>query len=278
MHSIILNIHNGARLTRTGEVLLHKVLNGIVTNTVGEYEILCMLDGCSDNSALIVDQYRDRANIQSIVLPNVHETKSNNAGLKGSKGEYAIIFQDDQVVTEYGWNLRMQRPFDVFSDVFAVTTRCAHNWVYNENSFYLNNPDAPQNDWCDILDHVDHASKDHGQPRNIFAVRSTVNRGPLMINLDDLKKLNYLDEVYAPLENDEHDLMYRAYKELNKICGSYLVGMESRPEWSGSMKGGPPPLWRLSAQHKNTKILYDRHKDIINTRRIIENRELFYEN
>ena len=33
-----------------------------------------------------------------------------------------------------------------------------------------------------------------------------------MIDLDDLKKLNYLDEEYAPQQLDDHDLMFRMRK------------------------------------------------------------------
>ena len=40
-------------------------------------------------------------------------------------------------------------------------------------------------------------------PRDIFAVRGTVNRGPLMINLEDLKELNYLDEAFSPQDMDD---------------------------------------------------------------------------
>ena len=57
MHSIIVTIHNGARRLPNGEILLEKVLNGIVNNTVGDYELLCMLDGCTDDSDKIVSKY-----------------------------------------------------------------------------------------------------------------------------------------------------------------------------------------------------------------------------
>lgn len=269
MHSIILTIHNGARKTSNGEVLLDKVLRGIINNTTGEYELLCMLDGCTDNSEEIVSEYLDKANIIPIILPDVYELKTNNAGFKASEGEYVIVVQDDQVITESDWNMRMQKPFDEFSDVFAVTSRCAHNWVLNPNSFYLHNPDAPKTDWCDILNHVDHSSIEHGQSRNIFAVRSSVNRGPLMMNLEDLKKLNYLDEEFVPCDMDDHDLMFRAYLELGKVCGCYWIGMESNPEWSGSIKN-----LNYGPNHKNTRKFYDRYKDILEARRIIEDRVL----
>lgn len=274
MHSIILTIHNGARKISTGEILLEKVLEGIINNTVGDYEILCMLDGCTDESETIVNRYKKRANIKKHILPDIYEVKTNNVGFRHAKGEYVIIVQDDQVITEHGWNARMQKPFDNFNDVFAVTARCAHNWIFNPNSFYLNNPDAAQNTWSDIIEHVDHSSIDHGQLKDIFAVRASANRGPLMICLDDLKKINYLDEKFAPCDMDDHDLMFRAYSQLGKVCGSYVIGVDSKPEWSGSCKGGPPPSWHLKSHHKNVRIFYERHKDLINTRRIIEDRKL----
>ena len=269
MHSIILTIHNGARKTSNGDVLLDKVISGIINNTVGEYELLCMLDGCTDNSEEIVSKYENDANIKKIILPDVFELLTNNAGFKSSTGEYVIIVQDDQVITEHGWNMRMQKPFEKFNDVFAVTSRCAHNWILNPNSFYLHNPDAPKKNWCDILDHVDHSSVDHGQSRDIFAVRSTVNRGPLMINLEDLKKLNYLDEDFVPCDMDDHDLMFRAYLKLGKVCGCYWIGVESEPSWSGSLKN-----LNYEPNHKNTREFYSRYNDILNERRIIDNREL----
>ena len=274
MHSVIVTIHNGARRIPSGEILLEKVLDGIINNTVGEYEVLCMLDGCTDDSDKVVDKYLDKANVRPIVLPDVFELKTNNAAFKESKGEYVIVVQDDQVVSEHGWNQRMQKPFDEFDDVFAVTARCAHNWVINANSYHLNNPNAPVNGWCDIFEHVDHASPDHGLSRDVFAVRSSCNRGPLMINLEDLERVGYLDESFAPCDMDDHDLMYRAYIELGKVCGAYRIDMESNVSWSGARVGGDLPMWAYESQHKNSRIFYQRYAHILDSRRVIDNRIL----
>ena len=271
MHSIIVTIHNGARRLPNGEILLEKVLDGIVNNTVGDYELLCMLDGCTDDSDKVVSKYEKA---RAIVLPDVFELLTNNAAFKEAKGEYVIVVQDDQVISEYGWNQRMQKPFDAFDDVFAVTARCAHNWVVNPNTYHLYNPDAPITGWCDILDHVDHASTDHGLPRNVFAVRASCNRGPLMINSNDLKKVNYLDEKFAPCDMDDHDLMFRAYLELGKVCGAYAIEMESDSSWSGARVTGDLPMWAYKSQHKNSRIFHDRYSSMFTERRIIDNREL----
>lgn len=274
MHSVIVTIHNGARRIPSGEILLEKVLDGIINNTVGEYEVLCMLDGCTDDSDKVVDKYLDKANVRPIILPDIFELRTNNAAFKESKGEYVIVVQDDQVISEHGWNQRMQKPFDAFDDVFAVTARCAHNWVINTNSYYLNNPSAPIHGWCDIFEHVDHASDAHELSRDVFAVRSSCNRGPLMINLEDLKRVGYLDEAFAPCDMDDHDLMYRAYIELGKVCGAYRIDMESNVSWSGARVGGDLPMWAYESQHKNSRIFYQRYAHILDARRVIDNRIL----
>lgn len=281
MHSIILTIHNGARRMADGEILLERVLDGLINNSVGDYELLCMLDGCTDGSELIVEKYIDSSkhlDIRAIITPDIYELRTNNVGFKASKGEYVIVVQDDQIVTEPGWNRRMQEPFDVFDDVFAVTARTAHNWILNPNSKHFGTDTILDNCWCDIFLATDHA---YGYPiqmtnykRDEFAVRGTVNRGPLMINHKDLRSMNYLDDEFAPCDMDDHDLMFRAYKQLGKICGGYRIGVESKPAWSGSTVSGSVPPWALRSHHKNCRIFYSRNKDVLTERRIVENRRI----
>ena len=73
---------------------------------------------------------------------------------------------------------------------------------------------------------------------------------------------------------DYHDLCYRAYKELNKIVGCYWIDYQSDDAWGGTRVSGQPAPWLFKAHHKNTKLFYERHKDLINNRRLIDNREL----
>jgi len=270
MHSIILTVHNK-------EWLIQCVIDGIIKNTVGDYELIIVIDGCTDDSEkVIIDTLsKTKVNYKLIYAPNVFETTANNLGMRSAKGDKIIIVQDDMIILENEWNSRMEKPFETFDDVFAVTARCAHNWVFNSNTQHLSMEKNLDNCWCDIIDHVDHAERRQGLPRDIFAVRCSVNRGPLMIDHSDLKKLNYLDEIFAPQDMDDHDLCCRAYKELGKIVGAYWIDYQSEDKWGGTrVKTGEPASWLLKAHHKNTKIFYERHKDLINTRRIIENRKL----
>ena len=48
-----------------------------------------------------------------------------------------------------------------------------------------------------------------------------------MLDHSDLQKLNYLDEEFSPQDMDDHDLNYRAYKELGKVAGAYWIDFVS---------------------------------------------------
>jgi len=49
---------------------------------------------------------------------------------------------------------------------------------------------------------------------------------------------------------------------------------QSDNSWGGTRVSGQPAPWLLKAHHKNTKLFYERHKDLINNRRLVEHREL----
>ena len=80
MHSIILTVHNKGWL-------IDKVIHGIKDNTVGEYELIVVVDGCTDNSEEVVkNSVQDIKNYTVLFADNVFETKANNMGLKQAVG------------------------------------------------------------------------------------------------------------------------------------------------------------------------------------------------
>lgn len=255
---------------------MKKVLEGIVLNTTEPYELIVVIDGCTDNSEKVIWETLSGTpvNRKIIYAPNVFETKANNLGLKIARGDKVIIVQDDMIIREKGWNVRMEKPFKAFSDVFAVTSRTAHNWIFNPNSKHLDMEDDLEDCWCDILEHIDHADRKHTLLRDIFAVRCSVNRGPLMIDHVDLKNLITLMKFLNHKIWMIMTCVIGHLKNLEKVVGAYWIDYVSDDAWGGTrMTGGPAP-WLLKAQHKNTKIFYERHKDLINTRRMVENRTL----
>lgn len=264
MHSIVLTVHNKGWL-------LPLVLNGIKENTVGDYELVVVLDGCSDDSEECWNKFQNQNSsikTKTVFTLDVFETKANNAGLKECEGEKVIIVQDDMVIKENGWNQRLEKPFEEFNDVFAVTARSAFNYRFNQNSQHVKlSPEEDSqidNCWSDIFGYESHINSDEGLSRNIFAVRNNVNRGPLMIDHADLISLDYFDEIFSPQDQDDADLCYRAFKKFGKVVGAYSIEYDCDHAWGGTRPDGKnPAAWLLKAHHKNTRIVFDRHKDLI---------------
>ena len=256
--TFILTVHNK-------EFLLLRVLESIKKFSSGNYELIIVLDGCTDRSAEIANQFKNvnpQIKIIIITTPDVFEVKANNAGLRIGTGEIAIIIQDDMIVNENNWNERITKPFRMFDDVFAVTARCAHNWEFNSNSKHIHSSTNNNYEWSDILKHVDHAERSN-TPRNIFSIRQCVNRGPLAFNYSDIRSLGYFDELFAPSDMDDHDLCFRMQKALKKVVGCYWIDYISDIQWGGARITGSPASWWYESNQKNTRIVYERHKDKI---------------
>jgi glycosyltransferase involved in cell wall biosynthesis len=257
MYSINLTIHNK-------EFLLERVLESIKTNTYGRYELVMVLDGCQDKSEYIVTEFiksNPKIKTKIIYADNIFETKSNNLAAKNSDGDFIIIVQDDMVINEKDWNKRLVDPINKFDDIFAVTSRTAHNWELNPNSRQRNTNHFVPNEWSDILIHTDHADRNN-TPRNVLAIRESVNRGPLALDHKIVEQLGYFDEEFSPQDMDDHDLCYRA-SYIGKKCGCYWIDYTSLPEWGGTRVLGGPPEWLLRSNQKNVRIVYERHKKII---------------
>ena len=183
------------------------------------------------------------------------------------------------VVKEHGWNVRLQKPFDNFYDVFAVTSRSAFNYRFNQSSrcAYMDEDEDLKidTDWSDIFGYQSHTNRDEGLQRDIFAVRNNVCRGPLMLDHEDMWNLDYFDEIFAPQDQDDADLCYRAWKKLNKVVGAYWIDYESDNTWGSTRPDGHTPApWLFKAHHKNTRIVWDRHHDIILNENHDEDRKL----
>jgi glycosyltransferase involved in cell wall biosynthesis len=271
IYSLILTVHNKG-------FLVGDSLNRIKKFTKGSYETIIVLDGCTDNSEEVVTKFKKdnpKMKIKIDYADDVFETKANNIGLKQAESDYVILIQDDMLMNEDNWNIRLTTPFRKFTDVFAVSSNCAHNWMFNTNSKHLGMVEDLDDCWCDIIQHVDHSGRPWNQPRDVFAVRQCVNRGPLAINHDDLYEMDYFDEMFAPLDMDDHDLCFRMSKKLGKVVGCYWTDFISDFSWGGThLPGGGHQPWFYKSNHKNTKLVWDRHSDIIQSTRKIENRKI----
>jgi hypothetical protein len=77
-----------------------------------------------------------------------------------------------------------------------------------------------------------------------------------------LEELGYLDVDFAPLDSDDKDLCFRAYRK-GYVVGSYQIDYRSDLKW-GSTRKTPESYakWQASAL-KNEKLLIERHSDLM---------------
>jgi len=251
--SCLLTIHNK-------EFLIERVVSGLLKNLSScTNQFIVVLDGCTDNSETIVKpMLKDVKNrkIDFVYTDNVFETKANNAGLKLVENDYIVLIQDDMIVKEYCFDLRMLKPFTKFKDVFSVTSCASHNNRYNENTGQI--------------DYIDVANR-HNSSRDIFYAREYGNRGPLMYDYQDVVKLGYLDEYFCPQGYDDMDISMRALELFGKVSGLYYIEYESKPEWGSTRQKNQALHHKLS--YINAKKILEKHKELLYGCKLVENRK-----
>ena len=187
-----------------------RVIKGIIDNTTMPFELVVVYDGCTDRSEEIVNTILSEnrcllSDLKTVYTPDVNEVMANNAGMRSADGTYFILVQDDMEIIERGWEQKLIFPMETWDDVFAVSARNAHSFSCSKSQKIVNYT-------CTVS----------AEP-NVFKIRDAVNRGPVALHSETMRRLNYLDERYAPLYFDDMDLCIRAYKEFNKVCGVYQI-------------------------------------------------------
>jgi glycosyltransferase involved in cell wall biosynthesis len=231
--------------------IIGNVMNGILTNISDNVkEIWIILDGCTDNSESIIlsslINKRNDLKVNLVYSNNVNEVIACNIGFKSSECDYILNIQDDMVISEYHFDERLLKPFSVMGNLLGVTGRNAQNETIIDNK----------------LRYFNMAGRDAGSSKNLFAIRDVVVRGPLLLDHSKLAEVGYLDEDFAPIDSDDKDLSFRAYKR-GYVVGSYIVGYRSELMWGTTRRNKESEsVWAQSAQ-KNIKLLMERHHDLL---------------
>lgn len=234
MLSIVIPIHNQEQIIQT-------VLDSVLEMTVGTYELILILDGCTDRSPQIVANWiettpKPTGLVEVRIVINekgLFETSCDNQGFRLAKGEYIMEIQADMKILTFGYNVLLTSPLKQYSDLIAVSGRCCHrlNQSPGTNIGKLGaKVEAPH----EVL----HSFENYGK---VF-LSHTVNRGPIAFRASMLRELNYLDEEHYVLENDEHDLFARAWVLKQWRCGFVPIEVYSPLHWGSTRKIRPPEV------------------------------------
>jgi hypothetical protein len=195
------------------EDVIEDHLDRVLRLTRGLFEVILVLDFCRDGTLSVVHRiidlwtaecFRGRCPNRDLVRillieqrTPVWETTANNIGMRGALGRYWILLQDDMRMEVAGWNTLLALPLQRWTDLFAVSGRCAHARAGR--------------------DHAGRCGEDVRRPlvaeipvRCAFHIRDTVNRGPYVVEAHKMKLLGYFDEHNFHMENDDHDANARA--------------------------------------------------------------------
>jgi len=255
--SVVLTIHNK-------EMLAYEVMKAILLkSSPAVKEVIVVLDGCTDTSFEKVDTAVANYNTRRIPIiyvetPDVYELRANNEGMKRANGEYVILCQDDCVIQEQDYDVRLLSVFKKYNDIFAVSGRAAHNIERAWSGFYP-------------LGYSDLMGYDNKAPRDKVFIRDAVNRGPLMLEMKRTRELEYFDEALLPQNGDDHDLCLRGYRK-GWLCGSTWVDYRSDEDWGTSRSG--KSIVTGDVIKKNMTTIYERHHDLIDGKKHNEERPI----
>jgi len=248
LFDIVLSIYNQ-------ENLIERILYSIFRNTTTPFNLILVFDGCTDRTKPRALKYIKRykaKNLKKLIVtdaPNVYETKANNIGFKLAKTDYMITLQDDMVINEYGWERRLTYPLRKFDDVLAVTSRTAQDIVGIEDG--------------ELIYRNQVSRESISLPRNIFAVRDVINRGPIAFNMNHLRKLDFLNENYAPSDLDDADLSLRAWEKYNLKVGAYWINYISPLYW-GKGRAEDSTMYKNSHIARNSSKIIKTYGEYIN--------------
>lgn len=228
-YSVVMPVHNQ-------ESIIRRNLAALVECIKGTYEIILILDSCSDNSRSVVLDYFNSLTstvglIRVIVIESdvpLFETVCDNIGFRLGAGKWLLEIQADMKMTEPGFNLRLSAPFAFYDNVIAVSGRCCHSL-----------------DQSEIIGRGGHAierpASALGLDKNLFYVHEVCNRGPLLLDAAKAKAVGYLDEMNYYLDYSEIDMVLRAYELREWICGYVPIEFDA-PLSDGSTRKKRDPV------------------------------------
>lgn len=227
LFSVVMPIHNQASR-------IQLVLDSVVDMTLGTYELILIVDGCTDDTLERVQSWiagLDRparlTRLEVLVNPppGKFETSCDNQGFRLATGTYLIELQADMKLLTLGYNILLASPLEQYPDLIGVSGRCCHrmNQSPGVNVGKLGTKVERPHEVLHSFDGFGTVVLSH-----------TVNRGPLALRASMVRELNYLDEAHYVLGDDEHDLFARAWVFKQWRCGFVPVEVYSPLDWGST--------------------------------------------
>ena len=250
------------------EDILQETLAGIEKCARSESKIIMIVDGCTDRSETIVDEFIKNSShsCEKILTPNVHMLLSVNAGLRKVQRGYSVIMQDDIILKDVDVEKKVIElyhrlgerlgiiSFRYGSNISLASLKERLNYFTVENMIkeidFIKGPS----------DYADFPSGEFGK----FYPRMNSINGPNIIPWHILNTFGLLDEKLAPYGYDDPEYCLRNLKD-GKINGLFPIEYTSEIEWGGTRRSKQFQKEVKKIHKRNRIYIYIKHgKFLIN--------------
>ncbi len=230
----LITIHNS-------EGLLQTTLDAVARVARPGSTIMPILDGCTDGSEAIVDEFVKTASVRvtKIKTPDVHELLTINAGLRSCPAGYIVVLQDDVILDEPDLETKILDLYDRLGPKLGVVSmRFADNLSSNPWQERIRYGFSPLIYELDLIGRREDAaviSAAHYGDEGQFYRRMVAIKGPNIIPPGVRRDVGVFDERLAPYGYDDADYCLRAMQS-GFVNGFSPMKFKSDIDWGGTRK------------------------------------------
>jgi glycosyltransferase involved in cell wall biosynthesis len=248
------------------EDILPFTLEGIDNCASSNSRIYTVIDGCTDRSEQVVDDFIKRTgrNVVKIHMPDVHMLRSVNAALKQVNRGFSVVMQDDIIIEDEKFEEKISDLYNRMGERLGVVSiRLAANVtfvpMYRRLAMGIISPMIEEIDF--IKNCADLQAYEIGN-YNCFYPRMDAINGPNIIPWSVRQKIGILDEALAPYGYDDPEYCLRAMKA-GFINGLFPLKFKSDIEWGGTRRSKKFLLEVRRIHMRNRKYVWRKHGNYI---------------
>jgi GT2 family glycosyltransferase len=200
--SILILAFNKSEYTR-------RCLQSLFSSSLRPFEVVLVNNGSTDDTEQVFDEFASRAAADNVAvtrlkLENLGAIVGRNRGMERMSGKYWVLLDNDIVVRTRSWMEKLRAVLDANASVGVVAPKLVY-------------PIPPYNiqcAGCTVTRGGQMIFRGRGSSRetpdfNQPAQCQTLISACWMMRADDAKRVGKLDEMYSPIQFEDHDYCYR---------------------------------------------------------------------
>jgi glycosyltransferase involved in cell wall biosynthesis len=248
------------------EDILPMTLEGIDRCASRNARIFTVIDGCTDRSEQIVDEFikRTARDVVKIHMPDVHMLRSVNAALKRVEKGFSVVMQDDIILKDEKFEDKISALYKQMGKRLGIVSlRLASNIASTSLLGRLRlrtiSPMIEEMDF--VIKSNEPQAFEIGEYGSFYPRMNAIN-GPNIIPWVVREKIGILDEALAPYGYDDPEYCLRAMKS-GFINGLFPLEFRSDVEWGGTRRSKKYMAEVLRIHIRNRKYVWAMHGEYI---------------